>query len=511
MEEHSPKQSKILAWFIDALIVIALAIKFYILYFPYNFYKYLVPPGGDIINHLGYVKSIMQGHFSANYPFLFHAIIAFFSETLGVNPLEVMKWGTPVLVVLPALSLYFFAKHLFGIRAAIITFFIALWLANYSLIAFGDGNYPNLLAGGFFQPIAFTFVVLALTKSLKNNIVWVVLLSLLIALTHHLTVALYLAVLLVYLIVLMIFNGREKITLNVKKTLYVICASILAAIVVIYLSPVRTLFSSAIGSFLKTGSVLADKTFAKPLEFSNYPEMIGGFVWYIGLVAIVYLVIKIFSGNREGKDRPAILLILTWFAVVYLFSMWAGIGLPARIAREAALPLMLAIGYGLSDLIALAEKRYQRIIVWGVLSFILVTNLQQINNGVYGQPEFFNKMVWFDQNDLEKAKVLKGLTIQGERIFANPTTPYMKVFTERDVVYPELKSIPTTKALVAIAKSQRVRIIFVGTKTSANPDEKVYPDFAGFKTKTAALSSAASSLKVVEKFPDGSTIYEIEQ
>lgn len=510
MENRSAHQSGVIKLFVIAIVALALAVKFYVLYYPYFFYHYLVPPGGDIINHLRYVKLIQQGHFSADYPFLFHAIIAFFSKILDLSPLEVMKWGTPVLVVLPAFALYFFARRTFGFKAAIITFFIALWMANYSLIAFGDGNYPNLLAGGFFQPIAFAFVVLALTKSLKNNIIWVVLFSLLIALTHHLTAALYLTILLVYLVVLLVFNGREKITLNLKKTILVFLASILAAVVIIYLSPARALFISAITMLLKTGSVMNDKTFAKLLEFSNYPEMIGGFVWYVGLISLVYLIVRAFSADREKGNKPAVLLILTWFGVAYLFSRWAGIGLPARIARETALPLMLAIGYALSDLVGLVEKRYQRIIVWGILGFILVTGLQQVNNGVYGPPAFFNKMVWFDQNDLAKAKVLKGLTLPGEKIIANPTTPYMPVFTEREFFYPEPAAIPTAQALISYAKSQSVKIVFLGTKTLANPDEEAYPDFAGFKIKTDALGAASAGLKVIEVFPDGSTIYEID-
>jgi len=496
-------------WLVLVLIMAALAVRTYVLYFPFFFYDYFAPPGGDPVNHLGYVNSILAGNFKVDYPPLFHILISLFSKISGGDPLQVMKWTTPLLVVLPVFSLYFFAKRFFGRNAAIIVFFLALWVANYGLVAFGDGNYPNLLAGGFFQPIAFTFIILAIVKKPKAAMLWAIIFSFLIAITHHLTTALFAAVLIVYFILLLVWNRFEKIAPNIKRVIIIFGALFLVVSAVVYFLPQRALFVGAISSFFSTGEIMSYPEHAFVLEYHNYPEMVGGFVWYVGLVALVYLILAL-GRDKEEVNKPAILLILSWFAVIFALSRWVGVGLPARIAREVGLPLMLAIAYMVSDFLRVAVGLKQKIFVWSALAFILVLNLQQINGGTYKSPEFFNKMVWADRGDFEKAQVLKSLTVPGENIISNPTSPYMRVFAERNFIYPPLSRIQGPENLLSYAAEINAHLVFIGKMTSANPDTKAYSQFANFSELTDALNADTAVLTELQKFSDGSKIYEIK-
>ena len=505
------EQKRLYFWFGIALVAFALGLKIYILYFPFFFYHYLVPPGGDAINHLQYVNNILNGSLKADYPPLFHFVIAVFSKLSGAQALQTMKWVTPFLVILPSFALYIFSRRLFGFKAGVVAFFICLWVANYGLVAYGDGNYPNLLAGGFFQPISLTFIILALTKPAKKTVIWAILFSVLIALTHHLTTALYGTVLLVYFIVLLIWNRFEQIAPNIKRVFFVFLVLTGVVFVVVFLSPVRAVFESAIKSLFATGEVISSKNFAIVPNYHNYPEAIGGFVWYAGLIALLYLGLAL-GRAKDEVNKPAILLIICWFAVIFTLSRWQGVGLPSRIAREAGLPLTLAISYMLFDLLKAAKNSYQKIFAWSALSFVLVINLQQINGGAYMSPEFFNRMVWADESDLQKARVLEGLTLSTESIISNPTSPYMGIFTNRTFVYPNPGKISSPEDLISFAKVRKAKYVFIGKKTAGAPvGENAYAEFANFTSITSALNADKSVLREVEKFPDGSAIYEITE
>jgi hypothetical protein len=186
---------------------------------------------------------------------------------------------------------------------------------------------------------------------------------------------------------------------------------------------------------------------------------------------------------------------LVWFLVAFLLSRSSQVGLPGRFAREAAVPLILAIAVALGYFIFLLRSNYQKFIAIFALGFIIYMNLAQINDGAYRSPDFFNKMVWFDADDKLAAEAIDSVAGENSKIIANPTTPYLPMFAKTPIEFVGLDQLTDATALRVYAKEAGIRYIFIGSKTSANPDEKAYPFFANFDQKTTLLK------KVVETCP----------
>ena len=59
---------------------------------------------------------------------------------------------------------------------------------------------------------------------------------------------------------------------------------------------------------------------------------------------------------------------------------------------------------------------------------------------------------------------------------------------------------------------RKAKYVFIGKKTAGAPvGENAYAEFANFTSITSALNADKSVLREVEKFPDGSAIYEITE
>lgn len=506
--QDSSKVNVVKFWVFVLFFLIAL--KLYVVYFPYFLFGYLVPPGDDAVNHISYVNSILEGRSGGvSYPLMFHYLIAFFVKITGFSPLKVITWSTPLLTVLPGLAVYYFLKKSFNFESAVLGFAIVLFGSNYPILALGDGNYPNLLAGGFLVPLALLMVLLLYNKwSLKRMFLLLVLIVL-IALTHHLSLAIFVAIASIFSIIMAVYAYYLR---EVYKSYKLILLSTVVVIVLlsfgIYLSPAKALFADAFKSFINGASFVTDRSMNRLPMFHEYSEVIGGLVWHLGLISILYLTWLIQAKGASKKNRHLYLFIITWFFVLLIMTRLSLSGLPLRIVRELSLPLIVAIGLSVADIIKRIELRNIRMIYWGAFSLLILSSMSQVNGGSHSAPEFFNKMVWFDRKDKAVADSINKLEEEGA-VMSNRISPYLNFFTNRDVLYPNLNNINSSNIFSNYIEKNNIKYILIGEITSANPDKDIYPFFRNFETITKQLNELVGESKPVTTIY-GSSIYKVK-
>jgi len=503
--KNNPNVPKILLGFVT---IVPLAARLYWLYLPFGVYKYLVPPGDDAVNHYNIIHRILQGNYHSAYPTLFHRLIIIFSQIFHVDIMAALRLVTPALVVLPAIAVYFFAKKHFGLIPALFCALLLLWTGNYPLTSFADGNYPNILAAGFFLPLALMELVTALRRNSLPAYLTALALALLVVVTHHLSTVLMLLIVIPYLLVLVAWNRFERLVPSLKLALLACFLSLGVIAGLIWLLPTREMFEGSLKLFLTTGSFYSESGISVLADYVEYPAQIGGLIFYGGLLG-AFVLILLLGRSKESVNKPAILLILTWIAVAFAASRLNFLGLPGRFLREMAIPLALSLGLACYYLIFSMRNKVQIFLGAALLVLVAYTNLVQVTSGAYRSPNFFNAAVWFTQEDKEKAEVIKSLTASGDILIANPTTPYLPIFTERQVDFDIWHDIANEAQLRAAAQARGAKYVFVGTKTKAGPSGKAYPFFVPFEQATKNLSLATQKKKPLYKFRDGSALYKI--
>lgn len=501
------REKKPLNWPLFLFIFAAIVMRLYILYFPISFFGYIVPPGEDPVNHYKFIESILAGNFNTGYPWLFHLIAAMASKVSGLSIIDTLKYITPAMVVLPSLAIYLFLKRNFSTISALIGFIIVLWASNYALLAYGDGNYPNILAGGFFLPLTLLFLVLSLKERKLSNYIWTGVFALLTLLTHHLSAAYLLVIIAVYLIVLGIYNRFDKIAKNYSRVAIFILILFGLSLLITSLFSFREMFIQAYQSIVQSGSFNAGAGFATPIDYADYGSQIGPFVYYGGLLGIIFL-IHLLGRQDEKTNKPAIILILVWFVIAFIFSRMSQVGLPGRFARELAIPLVLAESIMVWRFFVAMSTNIQRALALFVLGLIVVFEMAQVNGGVFRSPYFFEKMIWFDKNDKKAADTITTLTKEDAIIIANPTSPYLPIFAKRKIVFPPLEKTKSRAALLRYAEATGATYAVISGKTSANPSE-TYLFFSNFGKITDNLKSGVKDCRLIETDDPEILIYDL--
>lgn len=507
------KRERVLKIAVASFVLCLITLRLFWIYYPFHFFGYLVPPGDDPAVHYQMVKSILEGKISFDYPPLFHIIIAGLVKLFQSDPMTIMRIVTPAMIVLPSLAVLAVATKLFGRGAGLISFVVVLWTSNYGLMAFGDGNYPNILAAGFFLPLAILYFIKALQSGGKRNYFFLGLFTFLVVLTHHLTTAMYIVILFGIMLSLTAWNFHEKIMPKIARVFLIFLCSIAIIVGLLYFLPTKYVFISALQSLGKTGSVSVGESYTQLADLAEYPAQAGQFAWYLGLFALMYAVGRIFTKKEGGeKEKIVLLSLVAWFAVVFVMSRSGPSGLPGRFLRECYLPLGILSGVAVEGMFLTVVSRRKKEVIYGMFGVLIAFNLVQVNNGAYRAPDFFNPMIRFDQSDKEKADYIAQISKAEDIIIANPTTPYLPIFTERKIEFLSPIYIKDQIVLEQHLNQTKPKYLFVGKKTLANPDEKVYPFFADFDKLTDSLSLFAKTKKltVAKKFGDGSTLYVFE-
>lgn len=537
------KKIKFIDWLLAFFLVAGFCLQIYLIYFGYRTYNYLVPPGSDAVNHFNIIKKILDtGKIDfLSYPPGFHLLVIFLNKISHTDVFSILTYWTPILVILPSVSMYFLLHQLFDNKVSAITTLLFLLASNYPLYSFIDGNYPDILAYGVFGILLFAYLIRYVRTKNWTNLIIASFVLVLIALIHHLTFVAIIAVLAVFGLIQLYISIVEKkfwIKSNSQNFLMVLVIAILVSfsIYLAYRFYGSTVINFANGFF--TNSPSNQNTYLNvAVDWSNYPLFAGNVIWYIGLVGLLFLIVTTFKERREITTKQ---LILVWFAVYFVMSRFAATGLPARFARELAPPLVVGIGFLLNyifNLNSLRIHRYKLILGYGLMAFIIITN-SALYVGPAKIPDSFNMMVWFWPQDQQDLNYINNLADGSNGVLYNPAANlylpvkapsyYVPIILTDDqlalatVVAQDEKTPyqPFTKLTVKkqnhlegydklifdLSKEFGYKYIYIGTLPPSNPDPKVYTGYAQFDAYDKVLNNLGDNGTLVKKFSNGSKL-----
>lgn len=501
----------------DLIVVVfvacLIALKLSVLYLPFVKFGYLVPPGDDPANHYHMVMQVLAGKINFSYPPLFHIVIAWFSKIFHSEPMNIMRLITPALVVLPSLAVLVVTSKLFGRSAGLISFVVIICSSNYGLLAFGDGNYPNLIAGGLFLPLAFFYFIRSLQERRAGNYLLMILFIALLVLTHHLSTAMYIMIVFATFALMTLWNLYDKIFPKIWKSFAVFIGITLIISLFLYFLPIKTVFVNAIQSFGETGKVLSSASFSVPADLSEYPNQAGYLAWYFGIFSLLYaLGLLLRDQKKNNGEKIAIVGLIAWFFIMFLASRTERIGLPGRFMRECYLPLAILSGLALKDLIISIPAISGRVILSGAFSLVILTNLVQINTGSYRSPEFFNKMIRFNDSDKIDASQIARYTTEDAVILANPTTPFLPAVSSRSVVFIKAGNAKNGEQMARAIGYNEATHVFVGFSTWQKPDPLAYPFFEDYGLISEGMDKTMrGSICPFNEFETGSRLYRVTE
>jgi len=522
---------KLVDWGLVLLLGIGFVIQLYILYFGYNYYHYIVPPGYDVIPHYITIEKILSSGSIANlsYPPLFHLIVIGLSKLSHQDVFHILTYWTPVLVILPSLALYFLLRQIFERRVSVITTLIFLLTSGYPIFAFVDGNYPDILAYGVFGTLMFALLIRYFKTNRILNLIGVIILLILIALTHHFTFFNVGIILLVYSLInlgLIIYHRQFRL-----KHLLITFGILVAALISYFI--IQQFYGGIFDRFyqglMTNEPAIKNAWLSKVVEYADYPVVNGNIIWYGGLLGLFYMLVSSFAHHEENKTKQ---LVIIWILYFYLLSRFSSAAVPARFARELAIPLGISLAFLLNYVINLNPLRqlnYKVLFGYFVIGFLIVTN-SAFYSGIIRLPESFGNLIWFWPKDQDKINYLAKTIDQKEAILYNPKANlYFPIKTQNSLVELELsgkeedlaqenlkKPSLTEKAqykqMIESLKQKyaNTAYIFIDVKPPSNPDEVLYFHYAGFSNYNKVLNDLASSGQIITTFPDGAKLVKID-
>lgn len=535
------KSAKVTNWILAGVLLAGFVLQIYLIYFGYKAYNYQVPPGSDAIAHYGIIQKIIEtGQISfINYPPGFHLLVIFLAKIFHQGTFYILTYWTPMLVVLPALSMYFLLRQLFENKVSVITTLIFLLTSYYPMVNFMDGNYPDILAYGVFAILMFAFLIRYLNHKKIINLAYASILFLAIAVVHHFSFVNILAILVIFsLFPLYSFIFERKMVVKFGWWQFII-GFIVAGIIgtglyfaVKFYGPLIMKFADG---FISNKSALSNNYLNTALDYPEYISVTGPVVWYFGLIGLFYMFISSFKAGPQARVKQ---LVVIWVIYFFLMSRFGASALPARFAREIAPALIVAIGFLLNYMVnlnSLRFKGYKIAIGFGLLGFVLVTN-SFLMTGPARIPESFSNMIWFWPKDQAKIDYINERT--SYEVLYNPyANLYMPIkapanFKSLSLTNDELKIVKETKiehySYVYISSKKaktlkgyekliydlrqqnaQVKYILLDVKPPSNPDPKVYPKYAEFEAFNKVLDDLADSGTVVKKFDDGSRLVKM--
>ncbi len=498
-------RNKIITILFCLVVVLAVVWKLYLVYGGLRNFGYIVPPGEDPMYHAYMVKDILAGHSETVYPLLFHRTIALISRVSNYSPITVINYLMPAMVLLPAIGCYVFLRLSVSRKAALIGFLLMLLTSNYGLVAYGDGNYPNILTMGLFAPIALAFLLKLLRDRSPRNILGATIFFVLMVLTHHLTTALVLAVSFFFGIVLLVYSIFLKPSPHIRKiSLTVLSVPIIALVLVAFL-PQKALFQDVVSNLRNQSTLIGTKDYAQIISITDTADLTGQMIFYIGLFCLVYLVMML-GQNKKNASKLVATLILTWFVVIFVLSRIEIVGLPARIAREVGIPLVLAVAITIDDILNKASSFRHKILLAIMICLIFSGSLVQYNNGFYCRPEYFTRMVWFWPEDKEKVEYILS-SLEGKTVLSNEATPYLKIMGEGKIVISD--GVTTEEDIKQQIDSYNLS--YVMAMKPHNPI--AYPERAERDERVRELINnyaQHNQLSLIKEFEDGTKIYKTQ-
>lgn len=482
-----------------ALLGLILIIRWALISWGFWHDGFLVPPGGDPASHLELISRILANEPLSSYPPGFHLSVAFLAELTGRSPLELLKLIAPVLTVLPVLGVYVLVASWVSPRAGLFAAALLGLTGVSPVIAFADGNYPNLI-GTFLVTINLTLLGLLIRyPTMKYGLLC---LGSLLLLTwfHHATLFVWVLVVLPTLLGFLFLRspelarGRRFVFTRIVPFLVVLVGFGVWQFGPMILALLQSSWTAAMDG------VIPDPL-ALPLQFHQYPEVIGSLIWQLGLIGLAFLAL-------EPKLKPEQrLLLLAWFIVPFLVSRTSWAGAPARLSRELAIPLSVSAGILLSWMFDAVPARLRSAAIFGV-GLLLFLNTAMWTAGIARLPEGFSPLIWWHADDDVKQSVLKRLPV-GSTIAYAPSSPYYPaLLPEQEFILPDADYLHDPEELSRSFTERGVDYLFVDTTILGNHDAKAYPYYNGYEAYRTALESFVGARTIVT-FSDGSVLREI--
>ena len=526
-EMSAEKKSAKIFWFY--VFTVAILVKIYFVYYGYEHAHYLVPPGSDVIQHLAMVKNILAGNLSSQYPPGFHLLIAALSKIFNRDAFYFLTYWTPILIILPTLTIYFLLRQLFSRRVSVITASILLLTSNYPLFAFVDGNYPDMLAYGCFAVLMFAFLIRHYKTQNPRNLIWVGLFLFLTALTHHLTFVSVFSILAIFGFLQLFINlVIEKVKLSKKDWLIGLAVFLVVIIILVLVNAIYgSIVSSFLNGLLSNNSAISNAYLVQLLDLGDYPSLEGNLIWYGGILGLIYMVFSVFSNKLENKTKQ---LVLVWFFFFLIMSRLSASGLPGRFARELALPLTVSLGFLINYFLELnqTKKPITLFFGYGLLGLLIYIN-SSFFTGLGKLPDSFNRMIWFWPKDQVKLDYLAKNVSLNSPVLYNPNANLFVVIRSKNALAPlqlsdgdfeiarkylhnpeDNDSKMAYNLLVQRLKDQnKEQYIFIDVKPPSNPSGDVYTPYQGFEEKNQILKDLAKNGQKIKQFEDQSALYKM--
>jgi len=523
------KEAKISFYFWILIAILALGSKIFFIYYTYWHRHYLVPPGGDVIEHYQIIQRIIQTKTISfiNYPEGFHLLVIAIAKIFHQGVWGVLTNWTPVLIILPAITMFFLLRQLFSLRVSVIASAVLLLASNYPLYAFVDGNYPDMFAYGCFAVLLFAFLIRYFKTNKLINLLWAGIFLVLIALTHNFTFFNVFAILLIFgLWQLFLKIFRAKISL--LKKIYLSFGSIILLLAISYVI-ISKIYGGMILPYLS--SLITDTPTKNSLihlwavapNYSDYPGMAGDLVWYLGLAGFFYVLLTSFTDKKDAKFKP---LLIIWLLFFYLMSRFQAANFLPRFARELALPLTVFMAYLFDYLIEknLNRNRLGQILAFGLIGYLVIIN-SSLYTGLDQIPDTLGQHIFYSQLDQDKINWMAANIPQQTPILYNPWGNwFFPVRTENTVTplalkpdqisivnqYLANKNNPLAQtqynALVREEENQFSDIEYIfDDMPPVNMDPSWYHDYTQDKT---VLQSIETNYRLIKTFQDGATIYQ---
>lgn len=395
----------------------------------------LVPPGDDPIAHLVIIEKILNGQgwlAGLPYPPLFHWIVAALAFKMQLQPLQAL-W--PILIALIGLvpltiGGWVAIRLSRGSTAALLvgtgTLIGLVLLSRQPLQAWGDGNYPNLLAEAVLIPI-----LILILSSLHERWHWgraaasLFLLGL-VFLTHAMST----------LVALIVFTAGIAL-LKLPRT-----GRIFLSLGMVSLAGIA--FMKAIYPVIRSQSILDTLSGQSNLvpglsgaivavtPLSQFDFFFGPLFWSIfGLLVALGLILYL----RVPRERPTLLMLFIWFAALFFISRISSLGVPDRFLRDLNYP-MIALGVGVMTILAGRHVRLATALAVLICSSgILFGTFRDAQPGTFGpHPDGLRPIVQrVDGVIARQFQTAAELIPPNARISANLTTSYLPFLINRPV------------------------------------------------------------------------------
>jgi hypothetical protein len=483
------------------LVIVAMAWRVIYAFWTPLVNRYIVPPGDDPVFHLARVADLLAGKwqlFFEGYPLGWHLLTAIVAKIAGWDPLTAIRLIGPVLLVLPIPVLYFVGKRLFTETAGALAALIWSFLALAPIRAYGDGNYPNMLAGSVLLPVGLLFLLMVVRRPERKIMVPTVAIFIALALVHHLTFiySLLLALPLLFWWSWQVLSrpGRQRAWLNLTASTIIVVGG-----AGLLLWP---FYQPLLGPFLKQLTSQGSLAFSfgaasTPVSLSRLLEIHNPLFIVLGVAGVLLILMA-------KIDRATSVLMVGWIGLLWLLSTTSIFGLPERFARELAIPLALTGGFFLSFLIDRAKTWGWRVIFLSLPLVIVFLDWRASFERPFALPDPYKPLIRVQREEEPAILKLKEATPPGGTILANNSNPYLSFLVDRRVlIATNPDSIETTLV------SELVTTLFIGSRPPLTPPDQ-YPFYSQFEAIRGRLLAVPNKEKVLA-LPTGTEIYRLNR